>query len=218
MSSLPSDIERYTQLLIDLREQVRESHETLRDLREERKQLLELRKTWLRNAEQELRDAFVTQFTEFSDTLPDMFKTIEARIYARFDTLMLIILGEDPESKQAGKRSVVDMITDFIAQQQLPIAVTVQPYLLISHETASADSVLKTLISVNALPLVYDSRVKLGRAVLVIPPESDGEQPQVLGFNVSTGAGAAEAIAKLEAHLTRTYAAPSAFQPKSRKD
>ena len=121
-----ADLEREIETLTALREATRQAREAAKDLRAEMRSAREYRQEFL--AAPEL-DARLKELTEAALAAYDtgITKAIEEATQAtwrRFDTITMICMGEDPQSVREGKKTVPDLIREFIAAKGLPYRLT----------------------------------------------------------------------------------------------
>lgn len=213
------EIERYIAAVADLREENRKAHELLKDLRSERKRLTELRNDWVRTAYDELENKVGDQINKFLDGLPSRLKDIEAAIYNRFDSIMMLVLGEDPQSIRQGKRTVVELVKEFISTKKLPIRITEEAHFLMNFETHESEKVRMRKLAVKTghdfakIPVVTDSRVPNGMAYLVIPAAGPDDHGNVVEIDLRTGNNADTAMRLLLSYNEKLDAQiPAAFR------
>jgi hypothetical protein len=130
-----SDLEREIETLAALREATRQAREAAKDLRAEMKAAREFRKEFFGTPE---LDARLNELTEdalarYSDGIDKQIKLATEATWNRFDTITMICMGEDPQSVREGKKTVPDLIREFIATKGLPYRLT-----RIREETADA--------------------------------------------------------------------------------
>jgi hypothetical protein len=118
-----SDLDRQIETLVALREATREAREAAKDLRAEMKAAREARAEFFATPELDARlvelltDAALARY---SDSISEHIEKATAAVYNRFDTITMICMGEDPVSVREGKRTVPDLIREFIAAKNLP--------------------------------------------------------------------------------------------------
>jgi len=120
------DLGKEIETLIALREEIRRAHETLRDLRAEMKAARELRQSFFAAPELEQRLGALTEsaLAEYSVTVSEHIGKATEAVWNRFDVLAMIAMGEDPESVREGKKTVPDLLREYIATKGLPYRLT----------------------------------------------------------------------------------------------
>lgn len=225
----PDQLAQYIEASAELRKLITEAHQAIRDLRHEKKELRELRQSYLTNEDLKVKldEAVGRGLATFNQALKSAIDDATQRVYDRFDTIMLICLGEDPVSVREGRRTVTELVTEFIRQRNLPIRVSEEVYLAMSPETKAREehrikkvfhAPLPSGRDVGSLPIVTDRRMKPGLALLVIPPEQDGERRVAVEINLDTGEGAAAAADELRSVWDRNQQQiPAAFRKDSKQ-
>jgi hypothetical protein len=125
---------------------------------------------------------------------------------------MMICLGEDPDSVKSGKKTVAQLMREYVKQRDLPIHVTEEVHLTMSPKTAESQRaelgkrpLLKPLISrFDKLPLMLDSRVPDNVAYVVIPAIGEHRQT-VVELDLVSGRGADIAMRELRLYEHRKY-------------
>jgi hypothetical protein len=117
-----ADMDREIETLIALREQTRLAHEAAKDLRAEIRAAREARKEFLAAPELEERLTALTReaLDRYQDNIKEQIQKATEAVWNRFDTITMIALGEDPASVREGKKTVPDLIREFIAAKNLP--------------------------------------------------------------------------------------------------
>jgi len=121
-----TDLEREIETLAALREATREAREAAKDLRGEMKAAREFRREFLATPELEARLGELTEaaLKRYSDSIDENIKKATEAVWNRFDTIAMICLGEDPQSVREGKKTIPDLIREFIAAKGLPYRLT----------------------------------------------------------------------------------------------
>jgi hypothetical protein len=121
-----SDLEREIETLTALREATREAREAAKDLRAEMKAAREFREKFFATPELEARLKELTEdaLARYSDSIDKQIKLATEATWRRFDTITMICMGEDPQSVREGKKTVPDLIREFIAAKNLPYRLT----------------------------------------------------------------------------------------------
>lgn len=224
-----SELDQYIDAAAELRQLLRQSHEAIRDLRAERRAFREERDAWLSGAElrAQLDKTTAEMIESFTSGVLESVEDATTKVYHRFDQIMMICLGEDPISVRDGKKTVIELVLEFIAARGLPIRATEQVHLLMSAETKAKQEVILASIGINSfpsgrsfsdLPIVLDPRVPDGIGYVVIPRPSDGGKRKVFEINVQTGEGA-DLVAEelLQIHLKQEEEVPAAFRKKDER-
>ena len=117
-----TDLDRQIETLVALREATREAREAAKDLRAEVKAAREARAEFFATPELDarLKDLTEESLARYSASISEHIEKATEAVYNRFDTLAMICLGEDPKSVREGKRTVPDLIREFIAAKGLP--------------------------------------------------------------------------------------------------
>jgi hypothetical protein len=117
-----ADMDREIETLIALREQTRLAHEAAKDLRAEVRAAREARKEFFAAPELEERLTALTgeALERYKDNITEQIQRATEAVWNRFDTITMIALGEDPASVREGKKTVPDLIREFIAAKNLP--------------------------------------------------------------------------------------------------
>lgn len=109
-------LNKYEQSKQELRELVRDAHGAIKDMRKLLKELDEQRKETEKALETKVDERVGPLLEENLNHLAGQFKKFcdqsEERIYARFDQLGDILLGEDKQSKRKGERSLPEIAKD----------------------------------------------------------------------------------------------------------
>ncbi len=121
-----ADLEREIETLTALREATREAREAAKDLRAEMRAARELRREFLGTPELDARLGELTEaaLSRYSDGIDKQIKLATEAVWNRFDTITMICLGEDPQSVREGKKTIPDLIREFIAAKGLPYRLT----------------------------------------------------------------------------------------------
>ena len=117
-----SDLDKNIETLIALREEVRAAHEAGKDLRAEIRAAREIRQEFLAAPEIEERLGALTEaaLQRYSDSIEMQIAKATEAVWNRFDTLAMIAMGEDPESVRQGRKSIPDLLREYIAAKGLP--------------------------------------------------------------------------------------------------
>jgi hypothetical protein len=120
------DLDREIETLAALREETRQAREAAKDLRGEMKAARDLRREFFAAPELETRLGELTEaaLARYSDGIDEQIKKATEAVWNRFDTITMIALGEDPKSVREGKKTVPDLIREFIAAKNLPYRLT----------------------------------------------------------------------------------------------
>ncbi|HEV2175248.1 MAG TPA: hypothetical protein VGR71_16865 [Nitrospira sp.] len=230
---MQDDIDRYTAAAVDLRELLRQTHEAISDLRRERAGLKRDRAEFVDSKDliARLDKATGDGIKQFIDQMTAHIRETEETVTRRFDTILMICLGEEPSSVRKGERTVIELIREFVRSKKLAIKITEEVHLEMSHETAADQKQDEAVINTiklfkpdgfDGLPIVYDSRIPRGTAYLVLPPANESDRRKVYEMNISSGAGCAEAHHGIIEFARRKYVAekrrldevPAAFRRK----
>ncbi len=221
-----TDLDRYIEAAADLRDVIVTAHQLLGDLREEQKRLRTLRDQWVNEIglQKQLDDAVRIGLTGFNESLTKAIDKSTQTVYDRFDEIMLICLGEDPQSVREGKHTVIELVKDFVYQRKLPIKITEYVHLLMSkasHHAELSGEFGATMKGFHErigkkLPIMFDPRIPYGTAFLVLPAVGD-DPPSVVELNLRTGENAQRAIKELRRVIdARTESVPPGFSGKAK--
>jgi cobalamin biosynthesis protein CbiD len=121
-----SELDREIETLMALREEIRRAHEVLKDLRAEIRAAREARKEFFAAPELEERLGKLTEeaMAAYADNVKQQIDRATEAVWNRFDTITMIALGEDPQSVREGKKTIPDLIREFIAAKGLPYRLT----------------------------------------------------------------------------------------------
>ena len=121
-----TDLEREIETLTALREATRQAREAAKDLRAEMKAAREFRQEFLATPELDARLKELTEdaLARYSDGIDKQIQLATEATWRRFDTLMMICMGEDPKSVREGKKTIPDLLREFIAAKGLPYRLT----------------------------------------------------------------------------------------------
>lgn len=121
-----ADLDREIETLTALREATREAREAAKDLRAEMKAAREFRREFLATPELDARLGELTEaaLKRYSDSIQQQIEKATQAVWNRFDTIAMICLGEDPKSVREGKKTIPDLIREFIAAKGLPYRLT----------------------------------------------------------------------------------------------
>ena len=121
-----ADLDREIETLTALREATREAREAAKDLRAEVKAAREFRREFLATPELDARLGELTEdaLKRYSDSIQQQIEKATQAVWNRFDTIAMICLGEDPKSVREGKKTIPDLIREFIAAKGLPYRLT----------------------------------------------------------------------------------------------
>ncbi len=117
-----ADLEREIETLTALREATREAREAAKDLRAEMRAAREFRREFLGTPELDARLKELTEaaLASYDAGIKKAVDDATQAVWNRFDTITMIALGEDPQSVREGKKTVPDLIREFIAAKGLP--------------------------------------------------------------------------------------------------
>lgn len=201
-------IDQYTEAAAKLRPLIREAHEAQKALNEERRALRLEREHFVSSRDLIVRldNAVAEAISVYQDRTLKLIEETEDAMWRRFDTVMAIMFGEDPESVKNGNKSIIDLVKDFVKSRGIPIRMTEEVHLLMS--SASRDEqrarfggmTFPSGRNFDKLPIFVDQRVPDGIAFLYIPAASEGEKARMIELKLGTGDGAdtaAEALAEL---------------------
>ncbi len=120
------DLDKEIEILVALREATREAREAAKDLRAEVKAAREARREFFAADELEARLGELTEaaLAKYAASIDEQIKKATEAVWNRFDTITMIALGEDPVSVREGKKTVPDLIREFIAAKGLPYRLT----------------------------------------------------------------------------------------------
>jgi hypothetical protein len=121
-----AELEREIETLTALREATREAREAAKDLRAEMKAAREARREFFAAPELDARLGELTEdaLARYSASISEQIEKAGQAVWNRFDTIMMIAMGEDPQSVREGKKTVPDLIREFIATKGLPYRLT----------------------------------------------------------------------------------------------
>lgn len=109
-------LNKYEQSKQELRELVRDAHGAIKDMRKLLKEFEDFRKEAEKELNKQVDEQVGPIVEENLNYLTGQFKKFceqsEERIYARFDQLGDILLGEDKQSKRKGERSLPEIAKD----------------------------------------------------------------------------------------------------------
>lgn len=212
-----TDIEKMIAAMHEGRQLVIELHTAVRDAKQAMKELRSLRSELL--SREELRDRLDTiseqQIERYSSAIDLAIKQATDAVNNRFDTIMMICMGEDPLSVRQGKRTTIELIKDYVNAKKLPIRITEEVYVLISPEikkTGDESPAMQVSGGLERLPIVVDHRVPPGTLFLCIPQIAD-QPAQVIEVNILTGEGVERSRQCLrEYDILRDSLIPDAFR------
>lgn len=120
------ELQREIETLTALREATRQAREAAKDLRAEVKAAREFRQEFLATPELDARLGELTEaaLAEYSAAIDKNIKLATDAVWNRFDTITMICMGEDPQSVREGKKTVPDLLREFIAAKSLPYRLT----------------------------------------------------------------------------------------------
>jgi|GEM_PF-5250340 len=123
------DLDREIETLTALREATRQAREAAKDLRAEMRAAREFRREFLGTAELDTRLKELTEaaLASYDRGIKKAIDDATAAVWNRFDTITMICMGEDPQSVREGKKTVPDLIREFIAAKGLPYRLTRVP-------------------------------------------------------------------------------------------
>lgn len=115
------DLDKEIETLMALREATRDAREAAKDLRAEVKAAREARREFFAAPELEDRLGKLTgeALARYDDNIKQQIDRATQAVWNRFDTITMIALGEDPQSVREGKKTVPDLIREFIAAKNL---------------------------------------------------------------------------------------------------
>lgn len=234
MSDLDESIARYQQVLEAIHAAIPTAHQAIRDMREEQKKLRTVREEFVTADDliKRLDRAVGEGIKAYEESMMAAIRTAQDRVYARFDAIMLIALGEDPESVRQGKQTVTDLLRELIRARNMPVKLTEEIHIEMSPKTKASqqyshvDKMMKILrpAGIESLPILLDRRVPDDIIWLVLPPVEDTDRTTVYEMNWKTGAGAKEGADAILEHERKLYqaqkarlaAVPAAFKRKDR--
>src|SRR5882724_4219598 len=113
---LEDSIAQYQRAAEDLRELIKTAHTAIRDLKQEKRELRELRDDWMKTPElkEQLDLAAGKAFGDWQEGLKVAIDKSTKAVYQRFDTIMMICMGEDPVSVKEGKATVIELVRQFV--------------------------------------------------------------------------------------------------------
>jgi hypothetical protein len=147
-------------------------HMAIRDLKREKKELKELRAQWLNSDEliAKINDTTSPAIEKFLAVLTDQVEQATEAVYRRFDTIMMICMGEDPESVKEGKITTLELMREFVKTRNLPISIMEVPHLELHPDDYKTERKLAEKFGVMLVP---NSRLTLGKPILVFPALGD---------------------------------------------
>ena len=121
-----ADLEREIETLAALREATRSAREAAKDLRSEVKTAREFRREFLSTPELDARLGELTAaaLASYDEGIKKAIGDATQAVWNRFDTITMIALGEDPQSVREGKKTIPDLLREFIAAKGLPYRLT----------------------------------------------------------------------------------------------
>ena len=121
-----ADLEREIETLAALREATRSAREAAKDLRGEVKAAREFRQEFLSTPELDARLGELTAaaLASYDEGIKKAIDDATQAVWYRFDTITMIALGEDPQSVREGKKTIPDLLREFIAAKGLPYRLT----------------------------------------------------------------------------------------------
>ena len=121
-----ADLDREIETLTALREATRQAREAAKDLRAEMRAARKFRQEFFGTPELDARLKELTEgaLAQYSDGIGKQIKLATEAVWNRFDTLAMIAMGEDPVSVREGKKTVPDLLREFIAAKGLPYRLT----------------------------------------------------------------------------------------------
>jgi hypothetical protein len=116
------DLDKEIETLMAIREATREAREAAKDLRAEMKAAREARREFFAAPELEERLGKLTgeALAEYAGNMKQQIDEATQAVWNRFDTITMIAMGENPKSVREGKKTVPDLIREFIAAKNLP--------------------------------------------------------------------------------------------------
>ena len=120
------ELEREIETLAALREATRAAREAAKDLRGEVKTAREFRREFLSTPELDARLGELTAaaLASYDEGIKKAIGDATQAVWNRFDTITMIALGEDPQSVREGKKTIPDLLREFIAAKGLPYRLT----------------------------------------------------------------------------------------------
>jgi hypothetical protein len=121
-----ADLEREIETLAALREATRAAREAAKDLRGEVKAAREFRREFLSTPELDARLAELTEaaLASYDASIAKAIEDATQAVWNRFDTITMICMGEDPKSVREGRKTIPDLLREFIAAKGLPYRLT----------------------------------------------------------------------------------------------
>jgi hypothetical protein len=92
-----------------LREAIQEAHGLLKDLKQTKRTIEML----IAGVEEKLEEEVRTQVAGLEDATNKAIQKSTAAVFARFDQLAAILMGETDKDKKAGKESIPDLVEQF---------------------------------------------------------------------------------------------------------
>jgi hypothetical protein len=121
-----TDLEREIETLTALREATRQAREATKDLRAEVKRAREARAEFFAAPELDARLGELTgaALASYDKGIKDAIDKATEAVWNRFDTITMIAMGEDPQSVREGRKTIPDLLREFIAAKGLPYRLT----------------------------------------------------------------------------------------------
>ena len=121
-----TDLEREIETLTALREATRQAREAAKDLRAEMKTAREFRQEFFGTPELDARLKELTEaaLASYDAGIKKAIEDATQAVWNRFDTITMICMGEDPQSVREGKKTIPDLIREFIAAKGMPYRLT----------------------------------------------------------------------------------------------
>lgn len=220
MTELEDTVARYQKVLEELRGIVPVAHQAIRDLKQEQRELKRQRDafTSAEDLVKELDLRVATGIKKYEDGILEAIREAQQRVYRRFDQIMLVLLGEDPESVRSGKATVTQLAQELIRSRNLPVKLTEEIHVEMSPATrakqkdAGLDRLLKLvrMKGFDDLPILTDSRIPDGVVWIVVPPVDESDRRMVYELDTNKGVGMEEAMEALLDYGRRKYQAEKA--------
>jgi hypothetical protein len=212
-----TDLDKMIAAMTEGRKLVSELHTAVRDAKQTIKELRRIREEVLSTDDlsTQLDRAVGISIKEFMDKMTASVEEASEAVYNRFDTIMMICMGEEPLSVKEGRRTTIELIKEFVEKKSIPIKILEEIYLLMSSELKNIleRDPRARVTGFERLPIMVDNRIKAPGALVVIP--AYGElNPQLVEVNMQTGEGAERAAKCIEAlGEERARLIPAAFAP-----
>lgn len=117
---MSGSLEELPAQMLQLRELLTEGHGLVKDLDRLLREARELRRSLPDAVNERIEKAVDKGLTEYKDTLGKAIEDATSAVYDRFDTITMLLLGEDPKSVREGKATIPDLIRGYIESKGLP--------------------------------------------------------------------------------------------------